>query len=81
MSIGMMAEEAILPSWMCIPKPTKLSHEESAAFPVGFFTAYNGLVQRGHLKEGETVFITGAAGGMGASAIQLAKVDGRSSII
>ena len=39
-------------------------------------TAYHGLVHRGNLKKGETVLITGAGGGMGMSAIQIAKLCG-----
>ena len=34
-------------------------------------TAYHGLIQRGELKKGEVVLVTGAGGGMGLAAIQV----------
>lgn len=49
-------------------------HAAGAGFHVGYVTAYHGLVQRGRLQRGETVLITGAAGGMGVAALQIAKV-------
>jgi len=76
MEIGMMAEEVVVSSLFCIPKPKSFSYVEAAAFPVGFLTAYNGLVQRGNLKPGEFLLVTGAAGGMGSAAIQLGKLLG-----
>lgn len=43
-------------------------------------TAYHGLVHRGNLKPGEWLLVTGAAGGMGAAAIQLGKLLGANVI-
>lgn len=42
-------------------------------------TSYEGLVGRGELKAGETVLVTAAAGGVGISAVQIAKGDGSTS--
>jgi len=57
-----------------------VSHIHASAVFVGFATAYNGLVQRGQLKPGETLLVTGAGGGMGAAAVQLGKVLGATVI-
>eukprot|EP01114_Cavostelium_apophysatum_P017290 TRINITY_DN5103_c0_g1_i2.p1 TRINITY_DN5103_c0_g1~~TRINITY_DN5103_c0_g1_i2.p1 ORF type:complete len:348 (+),score=92.83 TRINITY_DN5103_c0_g1_i2:45-1088(+) len=76
MSLGMMAQEAIVNSMMAIPKPKNLTYEEASGLFVGYTTAYHGLVQRGNLKEGEFLLVTGAAGGMGAAAVQLGKALG-----
>jgi NADPH:quinone reductase len=48
----------------------------SHSFYVGYMTAYHGLIQRGNLKANEVVLVTGAGGGMGLSAIQIAKLCG-----
>ena len=74
MSTGTLAREVVISRTMIMPYPRHLSAEEAAALPVGYCTAYHGLIQRAQLKKGEIVFITGAAGGMGLSAIQLSKV-------
>jgi len=71
-----MAEEVVVEEDWVLPAPAHWEPTHSAALLSGFFTAYNGLVQRGGLKRGEWVLITGAAGGMGASAIQVAKAIG-----
>jgi NADPH:quinone reductase-like Zn-dependent oxidoreductase len=39
-----------------------MTFEQAAGVPVGFMTAYHGLVQRGHLRKGEHVVVTGASG-------------------
>src|SRR5919109_2641344 len=56
--------------------PERLSFEEGAAFPVNYATAQAGLVVMGGLKEGERVLIHAAAGGVGISATQIAKLLG-----
>lgn len=73
MNVGALAEETIVHSNLCIPKPKQLSHVHASAIFVGFATAYNGLVHRGNLKPNETLLVTGAGGGMGAAAVQLGK--------
>lgn len=59
-----------------VRKPKRWSFEQAAATWVGFLTAFHGLVQRGNLRKGEVVLVTGAAGGMGVLAIQVAKERG-----
>ena len=54
---------------------SKLSDEELASFPCSYSTAENMLTRAG-LSRGETVLITGASGGVGSAAIQLAKARG-----
>ena len=52
-----------------------LSDVELASFPCAYSTAEN-LLHRAEVKRGETVFITGASGGVGSAAVQLAKRRG-----
>jgi NADPH:quinone reductase-like Zn-dependent oxidoreductase len=53
-------------------KPEGLSFEQAAALPVAGHTAWQGLFEVAQLKPGEVVLITGAAGGVGSLAVQLA---------
>lgn len=56
--------------------PDGLSVDAAAALPISFGTAHHCLFPRGQLAEGETVFVQGGAGGVGAAAIQLASSNG-----
>jgi len=56
-----------------LPLPAGVSFAEAAAFGVSYPTAHYALFARGGARAGETVFIHGASGSVGTSAIQLAK--------
>eukprot|EP01006_Ploeotia_vitrea_P022087 TRINITY_DN5449_c0_g1_i2.p1 TRINITY_DN5449_c0_g1~~TRINITY_DN5449_c0_g1_i2.p1 ORF type:complete len:285 (-),score=28.02 TRINITY_DN5449_c0_g1_i2:15-869(-) len=77
---GAMAEESVVDEHLCTLKPASISHAQAAGLLVGFNTAYHGLVQRGDLKAGETLLVTGAAGGMGLAAVELGKLLGATVI-
>ena len=53
-------------------KPPELSFEQATALPVAGHTAWQGLFELADLKPGEVVLITGAAGGVGSIAVQMA---------
>jgi NADPH:quinone reductase-like Zn-dependent oxidoreductase len=59
-----------------IPLPDSWSFAEGAAVPVAYVTAYAGLIRYGSLRDGESVLIQAAAGGVGIAATQLAKRTG-----
>jgi len=61
--------------------PDEMSLAEGAAFVLNYQTAMFCLVDRGGLKAGESVLVLGAAGGVGTSAIQVAKGLGAGPII
>lgn len=54
-------------------KPASLTHPEAAALPMAGLTAWQAMFVHGHLKPGQTVVITGAGGGVGTLAVQLAR--------
>jgi NADPH2:quinone reductase len=60
--------------------PDEMPFDEAAAFALTSGTAYNALVTRGAVRPGETVLVTGAAGGVGSAAIGVAKASGASVI-
>jgi NADPH:quinone reductase-like Zn-dependent oxidoreductase len=66
------AEYVAAPAQKVARKPASLSFEEAAGAPVAGSTAYQGIVEEIGLKEGETVLIAGAAGGVGTMAVQIA---------
>ena len=70
---GTYAEYAVVQEEYLALKPRNLSMLEAAALPVPVLTAWEALVNRGHLQEGEPTLIHAGAGGVGHIAIQLAQ--------
>jgi putative PIG3 family NAD(P)H quinone oxidoreductase len=64
---------AAIPTGQLMPLPDNLSYTEGAAIPEAGLTAWTNLVAEGNLQPGETVLVTGATGGMGSFAVQLAR--------
>lgn len=73
---GSFAEYAAAAEDKLAPKPVNLSFEQAAAVPVSAVTALQGLRDAGRIRQGQQVLITGAAGGVGSYAVQLAKAFG-----
>jgi NADPH:quinone reductase len=73
---GGFATHTIAPAAMCMPLPAGFPMVDAAAFIMIYATSYHALVDRAQLKAGETVLVLGAAGGVGTSAIQIAKAMG-----
>ncbi len=60
--------------------PRGLNPTEAAAIPETYFTVFDNVFTRGRLKPGETILIHGGSGGIGTTAIQLAKLFGSNVI-
>jgi NADPH:quinone reductase-like Zn-dependent oxidoreductase len=73
---GAAADYAVVLAAFLAPKPRSLDHVESAAIPLAGLSAWQGLFDHGGLKSGQRVLVTGAAGGVGGFAVQLAKSGG-----
>jgi NADPH2:quinone reductase len=73
---GAFAERAVAAEAICHPIPEKMSFAEAAAMGLVYLTAHFALVERAQLKPGEVVLVTGAAGGVGLAAVQIAKALG-----
>jgi NADPH:quinone reductase-like Zn-dependent oxidoreductase len=71
---GGCAELVCVPEVNCITIPERLDYPSAAAVPLVFLTAWNMLVRRAHLKDGEDVLVMGAGSGVGTAAIQIAKL-------
>ena len=73
---GGFATHTIATAALCMPLPDGFPFVDAAAFIMIYATSHHALVDRAQLKAGETVLILGAAGGVGTSAIQIAKAMG-----
>ena len=75
-SWGGMREEIAIEADRCLAIPDEMPFDEASAFILTYGTSYYGLKRRGDPKPGETLFILGAAGGVGVAAIELGKAMG-----
>lgn len=73
---GAFGEYACARQERIAPKPANVTFEQAAAIPSSALTALQGLRDAGRLRAGQKVAITGAGGGVGTFAVQLAKVFG-----
>ncbi|MEX5721350.1 NADPH:quinone oxidoreductase family protein [Geodermatophilus maliterrae] len=73
---GGFAEVAVADPGFVFPLPDAMGFEQGAALPMNYLTMHFALRRRGRLREGETVLVHGAAGGLGTAGIQLAKAYG-----
>lgn len=73
---GAFGELVVAPEKQVVEKPTELSFEEAAALPTVGVAALQSLIDKGKLKAGQSVFITGCLGGVGRAAVQVALSHG-----
>jgi putative PIG3 family NAD(P)H quinone oxidoreductase len=73
---GGYAEYCAVLAAHCLPIPKGLSVIEAAGIPESFFAVWSNVFMGGGLTAGETFLVHGGAGGIGTSAIQLAKAFG-----
>ena len=70
---GGASELAAFPADAVFALPDVVSFDEGAALPMNYLTAQFALAERAGLREGETVLVHGAAGGVGTASLQVAK--------
>lgn len=73
---GGFAEATIARAASAYRVPDDMSDVDAASFRIGYSTAWIGLVRRGAMQPGETLLVLGAAGGSGATAVQLGRALG-----
>lgn len=79
-ALGGFAQTAVAPPFLTFALPEKLDFAQGASLILNYHTAYFSLLMRGRLREGETVLVHGAAGGVGTAALQVAKGLGARTI-
>lgn len=70
------AEKCVADEMTTMPLPEGLNFEQGAGFAVAYGTSYHALKQSAKLQPGETVLVLGAAGGVGITAVEIAKSMG-----
>jgi NADPH2:quinone reductase len=73
---GGYAEYCPAAASLCLPVPKGLSAVEAAALPETFFTVWTNVFDRGGLKAGERFLVHGGTGGIGTTALQMARAFG-----
>ncbi len=79
--LGGFAERAVVQPDLAFRLPDEVSYQAGASFIFNYGTAYFALVERGHLRAGESVLVHGAAGGVGTAALQVAKAFGAGRVV
>ena len=77
---GGFAEELVVDQTRTVIISDKMDYEMASAFVLTYGTSYHALKDRAHLREGETLLVLGASGGVGLAAIQLGKAMGATVI-
>jgi NADPH2:quinone reductase len=73
---GAFAEKCALDASLAVPLPDSLDFAQGAGFMITYGTSYHALKQRARLRQGESVLVLGASGGVGITAVEIAKAMG-----
>jgi NADPH2:quinone reductase len=73
---GGLAEAANVPAARCVPLPDAMPFDEAAAFQVAYGTSHLALDHKARLQPGERLVVTGAAGGVGLTAVEIGALMG-----
>ncbi len=77
---GGLAEYGVFDAERAIPLPDTVSFETAAAIQIAYGTSHIALDHRARLQPGETLLVTGAAGGVGLTAVEIGKLMGATVI-
>src|SRR5699024_1053680 len=73
---GSFAEQVAVDATNALPMPDSMNFNTCGAFIRTYGTSMHALVQRGQLKEGESLLVLGASGGVGLAAVEIGKALG-----
>ena len=73
---GGLVEKVVIQAKSAIPLPAERTFEEGSALLLTYATSIHALLDRGQLKDGQTLLILGAAGGVGIAAVEIGKSVG-----
>jgi NADPH2:quinone reductase len=74
--LGAFADQAVVDAQRVLPIPPTMEFSTAAAFPVAYGTSHGALEWRARLQPGEWLLVTGAAGGVGLTAVEIGKAMG-----
>jgi NADPH2:quinone reductase len=70
---GALAQRVVVPAANLSVLPDGLGFDDAAGFPIAMGTSHVALAHKARLAAGETLFVTGAAGGVGLTAVEIGK--------
>ena len=70
---GAFAEKMVAKEWKCVRLPDAIDFATGSTVLHSYITAYYGLIERANLQRDETLFVTGAAGGVGLATVDNGK--------
>lgn len=73
---GGLAEYGVFDAVRAVQLPDEMPFDHAAAFQIAYGTSHMALDHRAQLKPGETLLVTGAAGGVGLTAVEIGKLMG-----
>ena len=73
---GGLREKGVYSEQQLMPLPESMDFQTAAGFPLNYGTTYHAFKQRGELQADQTVLVLGAGGGLGITAIHVAKAMG-----
>jgi len=73
---GGLAEFGVFPAAACVPIPDSVTDSQAAAFQIAYGTSHLALDHRARLQPGERLVVTGAAGGVGLTSVEIGKLMG-----
>lgn len=73
---GGLAEHGCFAAARCLPLPDTMSFVDAAALQIAYGTSHLALTRRARLQPGETLVVTGAAGGVGLTAVEIGALIG-----
>ncbi|UWQ92482.1 NADPH:quinone oxidoreductase family protein [Rhodobacteraceae bacterium M382] len=77
---GGLAEQGVFDADRALPLPDGIPFEQAAALQIAYGTSHMALGYRARLQPGETLLVTGAAGGVGLTAVEIGKLMGATVI-
>ena len=77
---GGLAQAGAFPAERCVPLPNAMSFEDAAAFQVTYGTSHLALEYKARMQPGENLLVTGAAGGVGLTAVEIGALMGANVI-
>ncbi len=77
---GGLADVGVFPAARCVPIPDTMTFEDAAALQIAYGTSHVALDYKAKLQAGETLVVTGAAGGVGLTAVEIGKTMGATVI-
>lgn len=73
---GALAEYMVADERLLTEIPLGVEYDEAALYPLAALTAWDAIMERAYIKEGDKVLVHGGVGGVGHFAVQLAKLKG-----